>query len=77
MNKSNVTAKDYFDSALNEDNQKQLEIFMKMCHRFDISLTKATDGEQAFVNEITRVTYEKKKKKKYGTPLSDVRPFFG
>ena len=77
MNKSNVTAKDYFDSALNEDNQKQLEIFMKMCHRFDISLPKATDEEQAFDNEITRVTYEKYLAKKYGTPLSDVRPFFG
>lgn len=77
MSKETITAEDYFRSALEEDNQKQLEIFMQMCSRFSISWPKATEKERAFIEEITRVTYEKYLAKKYGTPLSDVRPFFG
>lgn len=71
------TAKDYVMSALDEDNRKHLEIFRQMCLKFDISWSKATDQERAFIEEITRVTFERYLAKKNGTPLSDIRPFFG
>ena len=77
MGKTVPTAKDYVMSATNEDNKKYLEIFVKMCRKFGISWRTATAQEKAFIEEITRVTYEKYLARKNGTPLSDVRPFFG
>ena len=36
----------------------------------------ASDKERAFIEEITRVTYERDRAVRLGLPLSEVRPAF-
>ena len=52
------------------------EIFFKMCKKYDISWSSASDKEKAFIEELTRVTYETDYAKRMGLPVSSVRPSF-
>ena len=69
-------AKWYFTHETEED-RLWYRIFFAMCRKFGVSWSKASEEQKAFIEEITRVTFEKYMAKKNGTPLSDVRPFFG
>ena len=52
------------------------EIFFQMCRKYGVRWGKATEKEQAFIEEVTRVTYERDRAVRLGLPLSDVRPSF-
>ena len=52
------------------------EIFFKMCQKYGVRWASADDKEREFIEEVTRVTYEREKAIRLGLPLSDVRPSF-
>ena len=48
----------------------------RMCRKYDVRWASATPKEQAFIEEVTRVTYERDRAQRLGTPLSEIRPSF-
>lgn len=52
------SAKWYFTHESEED-QLWYGIFFSMCKKFGISWPKATSTQKAFIEEITRVNYER------------------
>ena len=42
-----------------------------MCRKYGVRWGKATEKEQAFIEEVTRVTYERDRALRFGTPLRD------
>lgn len=57
--------------------QEQYEkIFFGMCRKYHVSWASASPQERCFIEEITRVTYERERAKRIGAPLSSVRPAF-
>lgn len=71
----NSDAKWYIDRCSGEE-REYYSIFFHMCRKYDISWSKATDKDKAFIAEITRVTFERKMAEQKGTPTSSVRPSF-
>lgn len=49
-------------------------IFFRLCRKYNISWASA--DEKAFIEEVTRVTYERDKAIREGHPLSEIRPSF-
>lgn len=52
------------------------DIFFKLCRKYNVSWASATEKEKAFIEEIARVTYERDKAIRTGTPIADVKPAF-
>lgn len=52
------------------------DFFFRFCRKYGVSWVSATDKEKAFIEEITRVTYERDRALRMGTPLTEVRPAF-
>lgn len=50
--------------------------FFKLCRKFDVSWTSASEKEKAFIEELTRVAYERDRAIRFGEPLSEIRPAF-
>ena len=51
-------------------------IFFRMCRKYDVSWASASEKEKAFIEEVTRVTYERDRAIRMGLPLSELRPAF-
>ena len=51
------------------------EIFFRLCQKYNVRWASATPKEKAFIEEVTRVTYERDKAQRLGLPLSEVRHF--
>ena len=51
-------------------------IFFQMCRKYNVRWASADEKEKLFIEEITRVTYERDKAIRLCLPLSDVRPAF-
>ena len=51
-------------------------IFFSLCRKYHVSWASADEKEKAFIEEVTRVTYERDKALRLGQPLSEVRPAF-
>lgn len=58
------------------EEERFYSIFFKLCRKYDVSWASASDKEKAFIEEVTRVTYERERAIRNGLPLSDVRPAF-
>ena len=58
------------------EEERFYEVFFQICRKYDVHWASATPKEQAFIEEVTRVTYEQDRARRLGTPLSDVRPSF-
>lgn len=58
------------------EEERFYSIFFKLCRKYSINWVSADEKEKAFIEEITRVTYERDKAIRQGLPLSDVRPSF-
>ena len=58
------------------EEERFYEIFFQICRKYGVHWASATPKEQAFIEEVTRVTYEQDRARRLGTPLSDVRPSF-
>lgn len=52
------------------------EIFFRMCHKYSVSWASASEKERSFIEEVTRVTYERDKALRLGLPLNNIRPAF-
>lgn len=60
------------------ENERFYEIFFYLCQKYkcNVRWASATPKEKAFIEEVTRVTYERDKAQRLGLPLSEVRPSF-
>ncbi len=59
-----------------ENSELYYSIFFTFCKKYNVSWQTASEKEKAFIEEIVRVTYEKKIAKQKGLPESSVRPAF-
>lgn len=59
-----------------EEADRFYEIFFQMCRKYGVSWASASEKERKFVEEVTRVTYERERAIRQGLPLSEVRPAF-
>lgn len=58
------------------EEERFYEIFFQLCQKYSVRWASATAKEQRFIEEVTRVTYERDRALRLGLPLSDVRPSF-
>ena len=58
------------------ETERFYNIFFKLCRKYTISWASADEKEKAFIEEVTRVTYERDKAIREGHPLSEIRPAF-
>ena len=58
------------------EEERFYNIFFKLCRKYDVNWASASEKEKAFIEEVTRVTYERDLAIRNGQPLSDVRPAF-
>lgn len=61
-----------------EDNEESYfySIFFGLCRKYHISWSSATEKERAFIEEVTRVTYERDRAQRMGLPTDEIRPSF-
>ena len=52
------------------------EIFFQMCQKYRVRWASAEGKERQFIEEVTRVTYERERALRLGSPLTEVRPSF-
>ena len=67
-------AKWYFTHEMEED-RLWYRIFFAMCRKFGVSWSKASEEQKAFIEEITRINYERETAKRNMT-MKPVRGFF-
>ncbi len=60
----------------NPEEERFYEIFFALCRKYHVNWASADEKEKAFIEEITRVTYERERALRLGQPLSDIRPAF-
>lgn len=58
------------------EEERFYEIFFLMCQKYGVRWASAAEKERHFIEEVTRVTYERERALRLGFPLSDVRPSF-
>ncbi len=58
------------------EEERFYEIFFQMCRKYGVRWTSADKKERQFIEEVTRVTYERERAVRLGLPLSEVRPAF-
>ena len=58
------------------EEERFYDIFFGMCRKYRVSWASADEKEKAFIEEVTRVTYERERAQRLGQPLSKVRPAF-
>ena len=58
------------------EEERFYSIFFKLCPKYDVSWASASEKEKAFIEEVTRVTYERDRAIRNGQPLSEIRPAF-
>ena len=60
----------------NAEEERFYEIFFHLCQKYGVRWASATQKEQKFIEEVTRVTYERDRALRLGLPLEDIRPSF-
>lgn len=60
----------------NQEGDRFYGIFFQMCRKYEVRWVSADEKERRFIEEVTRVTYERERTVRLGLPLSDVRPAF-
>lgn len=51
-------------------------LFFKLCRKYHISWPSASEREKAFIEEVTRVTYERDRAQRLGLPVDQIQPAF-
>lgn len=59
------------------EEERFYEIFFSLCRKYNVNWASADEKERAFIEEVTRVTYEWDKAKRLGFPTETIRPSFG
>ncbi len=65
----------YFTHETDED-RLWYGIFFAMCRKFKVSWGHTTKKQKAFIEEITRVNFEREMAKRNGVSTSHIRGFF-
>ena len=60
----------------NPEEERFYEIFFQMCQKYRVRWASAEEKERQFIEVVTRVTYERERALRLGSPLSEVRPSF-
>ena len=58
------------------EEERFYEIFFSICRKYAVSWASATEKEKAFVEEVTRVTYERDKAERLGLPFDAIKTSF-
>lgn len=58
------------------EEERFYEIFFQLCRKYNVRWASATPKERGFIEEVTRVTYERDRALRLGSSLSEVRPSF-
>ncbi len=58
------------------EEERFYEILFQMCQKYGVRWASAEEKERQFIEEVTRVTYERERALRLRFPLSDVRPSF-
>ncbi len=58
------------------EGERFYEIFFQMCRKYGVRWASADEKERQFIEEVTRVTYERERAVRLGLPLSEIRPAF-
>lgn len=58
------------------EEERFYQIFFSLCRKYNVRWASADEKEKAFIEEVTRVTYERDKAERQGLSLETVRPSF-
>ena len=58
------------------EEERFYEIFFAICRKYAVSWASATEKEKAFVEEVTRVTYERDRAERLGLPFDTIKESF-
>ncbi len=58
------------------EEERFYEMFFQMCRKYGVRWASADEKERQFIEEVTRVTYERERAVRLGLPLSEIRPAF-
>lgn len=58
------------------ESERYYEIFFALCSKYRVNWPSASEKEKFFIEEATRVTYERDKANRLGLNPSDIRPAF-
>lgn len=58
------------------EEERLYDIFFKLCRKYGVSWASADEKDKRFIEEVTRMTYERDRALRLGLPLEDVRPVF-
>jgi hypothetical protein len=58
------------------EEERFYDIFFQICRKYGVRWASADEKERQFVEEVTRVTYERDRALRLGLPMSAVRPSF-
>ena len=72
----NTTAKWYFDNASDPDNQMFYDVFFNALRKYNVTWCNATPQERFFIEEVVRITLERRQAIEMGIPLDTIRPAF-
>ena len=56
------------------ESERFYEMFFRLCQKYNVRWASVTPREKAFIEEVTRVTYEMDRAQRLGLPLSEVCP---
>ena len=62
--------------AHNEEEERYYSFFFRYCRKYKVNWASASEKEKQFIEEITRVTYERDKAERMGVSAAAVRPSF-
>lgn len=58
------------------EEERFYQIFFSLCRKYNVRWASADEKEKAFIEEVTRVTYERDKAERQGLSLETIRPSF-
>lgn len=58
------------------EEERFYELFFRLCRKYGVNWASADEKERRFIEEVTRITYERDKALRLGLSLSEVRPSF-
>ena len=75
VNKSHGTDAEWY-CRKDPEEDRFYEIFFAICRKYAVNWASATEKEKVFVEEITRVTYERDSAERLGLPLDTIKASF-
>ncbi len=74
--KENLTSDAAWYCRRNTEEERFYEIFFQMCRKYNVRWASADEKERQFVEEVTRVTFERERAVRLGLPLTEIRRAF-